>query len=208
MVTQVTGCLPKLSFLGCLEQNFQKDWGCLPYFLFSWVKIRLHTEIQLPWLPQSALIVMIPGVVWCGDGGVVVCLPITRPPQQELFYIVLGCWMGCGNIPFEGGSSCFGTSGPTVFFSLQPNRLPWSQKKSLHFLYLFFIFHFSFQRFFIICISNNNIIGEKVRKCWTFIYLKRIFHTYFVMSIWVYSEIRKMSSLCIFVMLDYHKSYL
>ena len=204
MVTQVTGFT--------LGRNGSKDllghghilliWNGKCWIWFNCKKIRHYLTNTVGWFRLS---IRYPNrIIECHFE----CLPITRPPQQKLFYIVLGCWMGCGNIPFEGGSSCFGTSGPTVFFSLQPNRLPWSQKKSLHFLYLFFIFHFSFQRFFIICISNNNIIGEKVRKCWTFIYLKRIFHTYFVMSIWVYSEIRKMSSLCIFVMLDYHKSYL
>jgi hypothetical protein len=35
----------------------------------SWVKIRLHTENQLPGLPRTALTVMTP---WCGGGGVVV----------------------------------------------------------------------------------------------------------------------------------------
>ena len=55
----------------------------------SWVKIRLHTENQLPGLPRTALIVMDPGVVvvvvwWCG-GGLVVFLPIIIPHQQKLF---------------------------------------------------------------------------------------------------------------------------
>ena len=35
----------------------------------SWVKIRLHTENQLPGLPRTALNVMTPWwVVWCGGG--------------------------------------------------------------------------------------------------------------------------------------------
>jgi hypothetical protein len=34
-----------------------------------------------------------------GGGGVVVVglLPIMIPPQQKLFQVVLGCWLGCGN---------------------------------------------------------------------------------------------------------------
>ena len=32
----------------------------------SWVRIRQHTKNQLPRLPRTAQIVMIPGVVWCG----------------------------------------------------------------------------------------------------------------------------------------------
>ena len=62
-------CIPKISFLGCLEQNWchlwlQNNWVCLPYkknieFVFhissSWVKIRLPTENQLLWLPRTKL---------------------------------------------------------------------------------------------------------------------------------------------------------
>jgi hypothetical protein len=51
----------------------------------------LHTENQLLRLSRTALIVMKPGVV------VVVCLQIIILPQQRLFYVVLGCWLGCGN---------------------------------------------------------------------------------------------------------------
>ena len=62
----------------------------------SWVKIRLHTENQLPRLPRAALIVMISGVVWWWGFCGMVFLPNIRPPQQRLFSVVLGCWLGCG----------------------------------------------------------------------------------------------------------------
>ena len=62
-------CIPKISSLGCPEQNwgrlpFIKYWGCLPYFKYnevvfhissSWVKIRLHTKNQLLSLTRNKL---------------------------------------------------------------------------------------------------------------------------------------------------------
>ena len=62
----------------------------------GWVKIRLHTENQLPRLPRTALIVISPGVVvvWCG--GVVFFLTDnnTTPTKVVLscFGLLVGLW--------------------------------------------------------------------------------------------------------------------
>ena len=60
------------------------------------VKIRLHTENQLLRLLWSDLKCNDTRVVWF-------FLPIIIPPQQKLFWVVLGCWLGCGNSPYFGG---------------------------------------------------------------------------------------------------------
>ena len=73
--------------------NNQVAWGnyttnikVVFYVSSSWVRIRLHTENQLPRLSRTALIVMIPGVVVVVVVVVVVgFLPIIIPPQQKLF---------------------------------------------------------------------------------------------------------------------------
>ena len=68
-----------------------------------WVRKRLLTNNQLPRFPESGLkcnhircgggVVVV--VRRCGDGGVVVLLPIIIPHQPSCF--VSGCWLGCDN---------------------------------------------------------------------------------------------------------------
>jgi hypothetical protein len=61
--------------------------GCLPFFLChlsSWVKIRLHTENQLPRLPGSAL--KVPGWWWV----VVASYPLLSQTPSPV-EVELGC---------------------------------------------------------------------------------------------------------------------
>ena len=63
------------------------------HILSCWVKIRLHTENQLPRLPQTVPIVIIPGVVvwWCG-GGVVWCGGFITDYKTTPTKFVLSCF--------------------------------------------------------------------------------------------------------------------
>ena len=47
------------------SSSFSKNIEVVIYISSSWVGIRLHTKNQLPRLPRTAQIVIIPGVVWC-----------------------------------------------------------------------------------------------------------------------------------------------
>ena len=67
----------------------------------SWVDIRLHAKHLCPRLFRTAQIVMSGGVG--GVVGVVVVFVLTdnNTTPTKLFYVVLGCWLGCGTSPFH-----------------------------------------------------------------------------------------------------------
>ena len=82
--------------------GYRQKYRLAEYIGIGWTHIGLtlisktiKVVFHLKKLPRTVLIVMIPG------GVVVGFLPIIIPPQQKLFYIVLVCWLGCGNYNFD-----------------------------------------------------------------------------------------------------------